>query len=60
MSEHKQEIHIRYDGLAVPEIYVDDEWENDENDEELEDDSDDEIDFDDVAVPEFHPTKHKK
>ena len=50
---HTKHIHIRYDELAVPEIDLDDE----EN--ELEDDGEpdpnSEIVYDDVAIPEIHP-----
>ena len=49
-------LHIRYDDVAVPEIDLDEEADELEDDGERDPDRD--IAFDDVAIPEIHPHKH--
>jgi len=59
MSDHPKHVHIIYDGLAVPEVFVDEEGVSEEDELWEDAESDDEIDYDEVAIPEFHAHKSK-
>ncbi len=58
--DHSSHVHVIYDGLAVPEILVDQEGVTEEEELWDETESDDAIDYDEVAIPEFHALKSKQ